>query len=264
MFKKIHECGTELAKINGRTFSSALKTRNAEHGFGTFPNTEWVDVCPKCHKDFLTISGIDLPFLCGDGVMRTVKDLECQPGNLDFCGFYFTLSALQAGIALVQLEDTTTEIVEKFGEALETNLNPEQAFHFSRQVCEWGRGQRVWANLVRRNGESELGEILNNWFAAISQNDDEVAISLGTRIIGLGVSFASKHLRMISPKRFAVLDEVLSLGLGFALNTKGYLFFLRSLRQFQTELFRCHSVNMSVAAIETGIFMLVRQQVRAR
>lgn len=56
------------------------------------------------------------------------------------------------------------------------------------------------------------------------------AILKGTQIRGLDVSFASKHLRMLEPKKYAVLDNVLSKGLGFALNSRGYRFFLSTLR----------------------------------
>ncbi|HUW26051.1 MAG TPA: hypothetical protein VMW07_05940 [Gallionella sp.] len=264
MAQKIHQCETELVRINGRTLRGALNKSKVGHGLGEFSNTQLVHVCPRCNDGLLTEPY--LPYLCSDGVMRTVQDLKDQPPSLDFCGFKFTLSALNAAIVLAQLEDVTTRKVEQFGIELRTNLNPEQAFNFSKQVCKWGGGQRVWANLIRRNdGQDRLGRILNDWFSAvINKNDDEVAISLGIEIKGLGVSFASKHLRMIFPDRYAVLDEVLSLGLGFALNTKGYLFFLRSLRQFQTELRDYHSIRFSVASIESGIFMLIRQQVRAQ
>ena len=87
-----------------------------------------------------------------------------------------------------------------------------------------------------------------------------MAISKGIEIDGLGVSFASKHLRMIAPETFPVLDQVLSEGLGFALNRKGYALFTQLLRDFMAQ----HEITEPIATLESGIFLLVRQQVRAQ
>lgn len=86
------------------------------------------------------------------------------------------------------------------------------------------------------------------------------AITCGVAIKGLGVSFASKHLRIIDPSRFAVLDDVICQGFGVAMNVQGYLLFLRLLRAFRVE----HALSCSVAELESALFLLVRQSVRAR
>lgn len=65
---------------------------------------------------------------------------------------------------------------------------------------------------------------------------------------------------MLQPKRYAVLDAIISDGLGFALNVKGYTFFMRLLRDFVNENKRTENV----ATVEAGIFDLIRQQVRAQ
>jgi hypothetical protein len=131
---------------------------------------------------------------------------------------------------------------------------------FSEKVCAWGGGERVWGNLGRGDTD-QLAHDLLAWFASVDGADtDEEAIRPGEAIHGLAISFASKHLRMLRPERFAVLDAVLSEGLGFALNLKGYAFFMRTLRAFRESI----SFTGSIAALESGIFLLVRQRVRSR
>lgn len=72
---------------------------------------------------------------------------------------------------------------------------------------------------------------MGEWLKGTAGASDEDAILGGTNILGLGVSFASKHLRMLAPEKYAVLDDVLSEGLGFALNSKGYRLFPEFLAQ---------------------------------
>ena len=65
---------------------------------------------------------------------------------------------------------------------------------------------------------------------------------------------------MLDPDRFAVLDEVLSDGLGFALNPKGYKLFMQLLQDFSKQ----NHIKHSLAELESGLFILVRQQVRSQ
>lgn len=89
---------------------------------------------------------------------------------------------------------------------------------------------------------------------------DEDAIAKGAQIKGLGVSFASKHLRMLDPERYAVLDDVLQQGLGIALNPRGYRLFLSALRAMAKEI----NQPMRIANLEAALFILVRQDVRTK
>jgi hypothetical protein len=59
------------------------------------------------------------------------------------------------------------------------------------------------------------------------------AIEYGIAIKGLAVSFASKHLRMMQPHRFAVLDEGIENGAGLAANPFGYRLVLAMLETFK-------------------------------
>ena len=261
-------CNVKTAKINGRTLKQALESTGANHRFGKFSLTELVDICPKC--DAYGLGGEfthPWPFLCHDGVMRTVADFDADrnqyiSGSMDFAGFKFSESALESAIALCQSEDSTTNKVEKTGSKIDKKSSNAELLKFSKQVCEWGRGQRVWANLRRHHeNDAELAKAYCDWFSIAKNTSDEAAaIEPGINIKGLKVSFASKHLRMLDPDRFAVLDEVISEGLGYALNPKGYKLFMRHLREFAKE----NNIKHKLSALEFGLFILVRQQVRGQ
>ena len=266
MNQKLHQCHNHHVKINGRTLKRALEIVKPNHRFKDFSVTEWVNACPVCDAYAL---GAELtspsPFICADGVMRTIVDFDAATEYfsseiMDFCGFTFSRSALDSAIALCAMEDPSTLAVQEMGATIGRSRDSNRALQFSEKVCNWGRGQRVWANLTRRNPD-DLGELLSEWFHYIDDAPTvEAVIERGIEIDGLAVSFASKHLRMISPEKYAVLDEVLCSGLGFALNPKGYRFFLQSLSDFLAE----HRLAHNVAILESGLFMLVRQNVRSK
>lgn len=267
---KHHNCGTPLGKINGRTLRWVCKARGLS--YKNYSETSWVEVCPSCDVSLLqTKAGVSLPFLL-NGVMRTVTDLDAQSGPIAtpimFGCFPMSLSALNSALNLLSEEDSTTSAVETLGHCLKSmlindpeNLDAKRAVYlFSEQVCQWGRGERVWANLLRHHGQLGLQQLLFDWLVSAANNNDLLeAISQGAAIKGLGVSFASKHLRMLDPTQFPVLDAVLSEGLGIALNRRGYQLFQSMLINFQSE----HSIEFTIAKLEAAIFWLVRQNVRS-
>jgi len=269
-----HDCGREFVTVNENTMRLTL-SEHSQHRFGRFKKKTWVNVCPSCDAKYLKNKKSGVPFKCADGVFRTIEDFDqvtdtFVSSDLDFCGFKFSPSALRGGMEQVYSEDNasnhfTTMDVEQFGNDWAANRDGASALAFSRAVCDWGGGQRVWANLKRRNPGDNLSATLNDWFSAtVDISDDEKAIEQGTSIKGLAISFASKHLRMLKPERFAVLDSVLSAGLGFGLSPKGYVFFLRELRRFSKELTKSRfDVQHNLAKLEAGIFVLVRQDVRS-
>ncbi len=268
--KMTHTCGTEFARINGRTLMSGNKKNSESLPFHVVSSTRWIDVCPVCDRDSLRVdTGKLLPFLCSDSVMRTVgdfsgSDIKSSSKVIEFVGFKFTYSALESAVALQLMEFNTTE-TEIFSRNLGPVFSPLQAEEVSKRICFWGGGERVWSNLSRRNPET-LALHIHQWFETL-QNDlitDECALSGGIVINGLGVSFASKHLRMLRPDRFAVLDAVLSEGLGFALNLKGYKLFMHFLRILRADLKHNYEFDHDVATLEAGLFLLVRQTVRSQ
>lgn len=150
-----------------------------------------------------------------------------------------------------------TKEVEQVGKALARNPTAACSFQFSKAVCDWAStGGRVWGNLNRLHKPEALGKALCAWFeVAKGTRDVGKAIERGTEIDGLGVSFASKHLRMLAPQRFAVLDSVLSEELGFALNIAGYKLFLRMLHEFK----RQYGFRDNIGTLEAGIYRVINR-----
>lgn len=260
-------CGAPLAQINGRTLKEALVFTQASFPIKGFSSTDWVQVCPICDAYALGAeTKHPWPFQSEDGVMRVVDDYEQgvvsdRSKCLSFCGFKFTDAALRSADELLDSEGETTRALESIGASLSSLSDQQEFLQFSRGVCEWGRGQRVWGNLLRHHSPDQLGHQLREWLVyAMTSNDDERVIAQGMAIKGFGVSFASKHLRLLDPERYAVLDDVLRQGLGIALNPRGYRLFLSALRGLSGELEK----PFRIANLEAAVFLLVRQAVRAK
>ncbi|MGQ0333475.1 hypothetical protein [Halomonas elongata] len=265
--EQCEKCGGELAKINGRALKEALNFTKASFPAKSVSNVQWVRVCPSCDAYALGAETTHhWPFKAADGVMRVVDDYEkgcvvAERKSLDFCGFRFSEAALVSANFLLGVEAVGTQSLELKGGSLSENSSAADFLQFSRGVCEWGRGQRVWGNLQRHHGAESLAQVLKSWLVfANSPCTDEDAIARGAGIKGLGVSFASKHLRMLDPERYAVLDDVFRQGLGIALNPRGYRLFLSALRSLAKEI----DQPMRIANLETALFLLVRQDVRAK
>jgi len=252
--------------INGRTLRLAVRETGASRSRGDVGVRARVAIDLRRDARLL---GADLrhpfPFSTAQGVMATVRDVGvAAPQIHEFDQFRFTASAFQSSLHWVQAEDARTGIDAQALEALGREVlagAPDKAYGFSGQVCKWGRGERVWGNLARHYTADTLALHLCEWFARVAQaRNASEAIEGGIAIKGLHVSFASKHLRFLAPDRYAVLDEVLSEGLGFALNPAGYGFFMRTLQAFK----RRYALAHTLAQIEWALFGLVRQSVRGQ
>lgn len=264
-----HHCGTSIALINGNTYSQALNARDIEHQ--PISVKEWVQVCPRCDRDRLhSQAGTSLPFLASDSVMRTVTEYEEDTAVLSepmrFARFAMSPDALRSAYALYNEYDAIrpitarTEYAEAAGRAFAKRPTPDAAFQFSKAVCKWGGGERVWGKLLVRDNRQQLAMRLNSCLAKVlTCNDAKLAIQHVHSINGFGISFASKHLRMLVPDSFPVLDDVLSVGLGFALNPNGYVLFRSMLQSFQED----NAIPGSLAQLEGALFLLVRQHVRS-
>lgn len=166
-------------------------------------------------------------------------------------------SELQKAIKRASQDQETKKVVN-LGKALARNPTPTRSFKFSKAVCAWAlMGGKVWGNLNRYYEPDALGKQLCSWFQVAKKTHDvEEAIKPGIAIKGLHVSFASKHLRVLWPQRFAVLDIVLSQELGFALNIAGYKLFLRMLREFKEQ----YGFKENIGTLEMGIYWFIKGQ----
>ncbi len=247
------------AWINGRSLTKSLSVTKANHSFGKFAPTDRVRV--ELPRDLYAL-GVELayptPFVVEDGLFVTTHDIDNPSEVVSFANIRFTENAFISAANEV-IASKLTEDAESLGSQFSGKRT--QALEFSKLVCKWGDGQRVWGNLNRHYAKDQLKEKLNSWLlSAKSQENASLAISSGIAIKGLGVSFASKHLRHLVPSRFAVLDDVISQGLGYALNPAGYNLFISDLRRLQ----QSHFPECRIADIEAGLFVLIRQIVRGK
>ena len=248
--------------INGRTLQLAMKETKANRTFKPFRLTDRVPVDPR--KDAYLLGAEfknPFPFCTGSGVMATVRDVDATTIQVQEFGlFKCTASAFECSLYWTQTENPTTKAVEALGRSILGGVW-DRCHEFSKQVCDWGGGGRVWGNLERHHSPDALQTELHQWFLSADVADGKSsAIEGGLGIKGLGVSFASKHLRLLKPDCYAVLDDVLSVGLGFALNPAGYDLFVHELKQFKKR----YAVSHSLAEIESSLFGLVRQSVRGQ
>ena len=246
--------------IYGRTLRQALNHTKANHSIPIFKATDKVAIDPR--RDAYLLGAEfqkPFPFCTNNGVMATVLDVDVRvPRCYEFGLFQCTQSAFESSLYWIQEEDALTKVVEALASEVLAGAW-DKSYDFSRQVCEWGRGARVWGNLNRHYTADALQTELHQWFIEVARGE-VCAIEKGLSIKGLGVSFASKHLRMLDPSRYAVLDDVLSVGLGFALNRAGYALFMHELKRFKER----YAISHSLAQIESAIFGLVRQSVRGQ
>lgn len=191
--------------------------------------------------------------------------MSSKPIELPFGAQSFALEALSAKLSDIKRRDNSRAMAATAVgmQLLKAPMSAKRAEKFSQLVCEWGGGNRVYANLLRHHG-SQYGRIMAKALhQAARAIDDDMAIAPLIEIKGLSTSFASKHLRLLDPGRYGTLDSRLRDGLGFALNPRGYAFFMRELREFAHVLCKVAPPmmkNVSIATLEQSIFEIVRER----
>lgn len=126
----------------------------------------------------------------------------------------------------------------------------ENVSNFSLAVFRWGQqGMRVYSKLKKPDwNRHALG-----WLTKVPDLSAHEAIEAST-FKGVGVSFLSKHLRILHPDRFVTLDSVIEDKLGYARNHAGYLLFLNDLLSLKEE----HQLDCSLGDLEEAIYRIVR------
>lgn len=259
---------TATAWINGRTLNAARKMTTGKVGDSCVTERVPIDLARDSY-----VLGIEhtygFPFVIEGDLLVTIHDFDLTTSPVQFvahdeimtlANLHCTRRALSSASSnVVNAEISETRDIEQFARSMDID-NFDQVYEFSKKVCEWGKVPRVWGNLKRFHPDKkELGRRLSAWLKTARACDrPSEAIELGTKIEGLGVSFASKHLRLLDPERFATLDEVISTGLGYALNGAGYNLWLHDLNEFKQR----YNLPSRIGDVESGIFILVRQIVR--
>ncbi|MBS1249612.1 MAG: hypothetical protein MAG431_01192 [Chloroflexi bacterium] len=121
-----------------------------------------------------------------------------------------------------QVEKTMSLEVE--ARQLLTNFSRQQLSDFIRSVCAWGGYPGTAARVLGQNAWPDIQRQFDSAIAALSLDPPDVQSALRAvrRVRHLGVSFSSKHLRLLRPDVCPVLDSTLSEMLGYPLNSRGY------------------------------------------
>ena len=229
--------------------------------------SKWVEVDFSENAPALSALSSTLePIFCDDNVWRVATDYSSKLGfsagtkTLEFAGLRFSHSALLSSIRLLDEQEGTSKITRKTRDWLATG----DTLQICKEVCKWGgtTGNRVWGNLKARYQAIDdqtcpsLRSALHEWLAdaATNANVKEV-IASGISIRGLGVSYASKHLRILFPERHATLDSLISDQMGFALNPSGYALFIESLSDFRKKYL---AESVALGELESGLFRFIR------
>jgi hypothetical protein len=214
------------------------------------------DECERTHASN-EIHSISFPFFLGNGTFCTIHDLD-SVGSINpdarlarFGRFYVTRSALLSSAYWAQtLEKRTMPLLHA---GVNLDLRSEQRVkEFSKEVCTWGGDARIYSNLEKT---PSFGVKLTEWLELAKNGLDELqAITKGTEIKGLGIPYASKHLRFIDPTRHATFDNLLSQATDIELSPQGYVDFLELLNSIKEEL----EINDNIATVEMGLFKLIQ------
>jgi hypothetical protein len=205
------------------------------------------------------ITGAPFPIALGNGTFCTIHDLtqngEIRDGVslIRYCEFDFTRGALLCAAYWSHiLEPLTLELIAD-GKSCVGNqaTSIQQYYEFSRRVCLWGGRAGIYNKMESAGQLSKL----HQWLAFSAKTNDALdAVTKGIAIAGLGVSFASKHLRFVDPARYATFDSLLAQATGLPLNPDGYVRFLDDLNALKAN----NGLNEDLATIEMGLFSLIR------
>ena len=91
-------------------------------------------------------------------------------------------------------------------------------------MCKWGGGARVYGRVLRDNTPRDISNafILALGKLEVGPSGLAPALACVNEIIGLGISFASKHLRFLRPEICPVLDSRIREELGYKSTSAGY------------------------------------------
>jgi hypothetical protein len=141
-------------------------------------------------------------------------------------GLYRVLIQFEAFPDLLRrhrIEDPDTWAIEAKARGLADNgFAPAAAAAFVRRVCGWGGYAGIGGRVLGRNAPHEVASALRDAHGLCVAGDPVAGLQRLTRLSGLAVSFASKHLKFLDPDSAVVLDSVISSRLGYPLDADGY------------------------------------------
>ena len=133
---------------------------------------------------------------------------------------------------------------------------------FIGKVCDWG-GSRVKGKVLGKNKPKELSEAMRKAHDLLNKNRLKDALISLSNLYGLGVSYASKHLRFLSPNKCVILDKIISDRPGYPQTPCGYELFVQDCRKLlklvdDANIVRMDNEKFRVSDIETAIYNILK------
>ena len=170
-----------------------------------------------------------------------------------------------------QLEKTLSLEVEG-RQLMTTDFSRQQLSDFIRGVCAWGGYPGTAARVLGQNAWPDIQRQFGSAIAALSLDppDLQSATRALRRLRHLGLSFSSKHLRLLRPDVCPVLDSTLSEKLGYSLDSRGYQSFSDDCQKVAALLQRLGVPNplsrdggrWFAADVEMALFVYVKESSR--
>ena len=155
-----------------------------------------------------------------------------------------------------------TPAVEALGLKFARDGFPETgAINFVQKVCGWGGYAGIAGRVTRDARPLAICSALQAGYNLAIDGSPGEGLRAINGLKGLGISFASKHLRFLVPQSAVVLDSIISGRLGYSMSIDGYESFLADCQTLQADVERAsivHPFNADghwrVSDIESAIF----------
>jgi hypothetical protein len=198
-----------------------------------------------------------------------VHSTVSPPKQDEQAGPQICLSAFPELFAKHWDSDESTRSVEIYGQEFVSHKMPrDRLLGFMRMVFGWGGSRNIGNNFMRSNA-GKLDCIRHQFLKSLQHleaGQDKEAIKSLTALTGLGVSYASKHLKFLSPDKAVVLDSLIERGLGYKQSANGYVEFVNQCRQWAKLLnnnkIHCKRTTEGewrVSDVEMAVFIHVRE-----
>jgi hypothetical protein len=119
--------------------------------------------------------------------------------------------------------DKATPDIEAMGAALVVaDFPPDDMPAFVQAVCKWGGYEGIAGRVLKHNSAEEVAAACRKGRQLSLGPDPGSAIEPIDDLKRLAISFASKHLKFLSPGNAVVLDSIISRRLGYPMTVLGY------------------------------------------
>jgi hypothetical protein len=186
---------------------------------------------------------------------------------LAFSQLAFSPSELPELIRDWTTENDATPAIETAAEALiATEFDRDLLKDFVRRVCIWGGYAGIYGRVLGPQNPVDVTRAHMMLAHRHAVNGDlAAAIGAMVEINGLGISFASKHLRFLMPNAAVVLDSIISQRLGYPLSPAGYVSLIADFRAVRDHVEEAGVKNpvradgaWRICDIEAAVFMRLR------